>query len=115
MHIAAGGRRGGPFESALGAQTAPCAAHGRPAGAPRTCASACCCKSTARDDAGAQGFEADVREKIISVAQETMASDRVKDFMAKTGALVYWQNAEDTNARIARDTETLGKINAMLE
>ena len=58
---------------------------------------------------------ADVREKIISVAQETMASDRVKDFMAKTGALVYWQNAEDTNARIARDTETLGKINAMLE
>ena len=58
---------------------------------------------------------ADVREKIISVAQETMASDRAKDFMAKTGALVYWQNAEDTNARIARDTETLGKINAMLE
>jgi len=47
---------------------------------------------------------ADVREKIISVAQETMASDRAKDFMAKTGALVYWQNAEDTNARIARDT-----------
>jgi tripartite-type tricarboxylate transporter receptor subunit TctC len=58
---------------------------------------------------------ADVREKIISVAKETMASDRAKDFMAKTGALVYWQNAEDTNARIARDTETLGKINAMLE
>ncbi len=58
---------------------------------------------------------ADVREKIISVAQETMASDRAKDFMAKTGALVYWQNAEDTNARIARDTEALGKINAMLE
>jgi tripartite-type tricarboxylate transporter receptor subunit TctC len=58
---------------------------------------------------------ADVRDKIISVAQETMASDRAKDFMAKTGALVYWQNAEDTNARIARDTETLGKINAMLE
>ncbi len=58
---------------------------------------------------------ADVREKIISVAQETMASDRAKHFMAKTGALVYWQNAEDTNARIARDTETLGKINAMLE
>lgn len=58
---------------------------------------------------------ADVREKIISVAQETMASDRAKDFMVKTGALVYWQNAEDTNARIARDTETLGKINAMLE
>ena len=58
---------------------------------------------------------ADVREKIISVAQETMASDRAKDFMAKTGALVYWQNAEDTNARIARDTETLGKINALLE
>ena len=57
----------------------------------------------------------DVREKIIAVAQETMASDRAQQFMADTGTLVYWQNADDTNAQIAADTETLGKINAMLE
>ena len=58
---------------------------------------------------------ADVREKIIAVAEETMASERAKDFMTKTGALVYWQNAEDTTAQIEADTEALAKINAMLE
>lgn len=58
---------------------------------------------------------ADVREKIIAVAKETMESDRAKDFMAKTGALVYWLNAEDTAAQIEADTEVLAKINAMLE
>ncbi len=57
----------------------------------------------------------DVREKIISVAQETMASDRAKKFMADTGALIYWQNADETNARIEADSATLAKINAMLE
>ena len=54
---------------------------------------------------------ADVREKIVAVAKETMASERAQDFMAKTGALVYWQNAEDTTAQIEADA----KINAMLE
>ncbi|WP_342074984.1 tripartite tricarboxylate transporter substrate binding protein [Yoonia sp. SS1-5] len=58
---------------------------------------------------------ADVREKIIAVAEETMASERAQDFMAKTGALVYWQNAEDTAAQIEADAEALAKINAMLE
>ena len=58
---------------------------------------------------------ADVREKIIAVAQETMASERAQDFMAKTGALVYWQGAEETQAQIEADIEALAKINAMLE
>ena len=58
---------------------------------------------------------ADVREKIIAVAQETMTSDRAKKFMADTGSLVYWQNAEDTQAQIEADSATLAKINAMLE
>lgn len=58
---------------------------------------------------------ADVREKIIAVAEETMASDRAKEFMEQTGTLVYWQNAEDTAAQIEADTEALAKINAMLE
>lgn len=58
---------------------------------------------------------ADAREKIIAVAKETMASERAQDFMAKTGALVYWQNAEDTAAQIEADTDALAKINAMLE
>ena len=58
---------------------------------------------------------ADVREKIVAVAKETMASERAQDFMAKTGALVYWQNAEDTTAQIEADAEALAKINAMLD
>ncbi len=57
----------------------------------------------------------DVRDKIIAVAQQTMASDRAQAFMANTGALVYWQSAEDTAARIVADTEALARINAMLE
>ncbi len=57
----------------------------------------------------------DVREKIIAVAKETMASDRAQDFMARTGALVYWQNAEDTAAQIEADAEAFAKVNAMLQ
>ena len=58
---------------------------------------------------------ADVREKIIAVAKETMTSDRAKAYMEETGALVYWQDAADTMKQIEADTEALGKINAMLE
>jgi tripartite-type tricarboxylate transporter receptor subunit TctC len=57
----------------------------------------------------------DVREKIIAVAQETMASERAQKFMADTGALVYWQGADETNALIEADSATLAKINGMLE
>lgn len=57
----------------------------------------------------------DVRDRIIAVAQQTIASDRVQELAAQTGALVYWQNAEDTTAQIESDIETLGRIGAMLE
>lgn len=58
---------------------------------------------------------ADVREKIIAVAKETMTSDRAKKYMEETGALVYWQDAADTEKQIEADGEALGKINAMLQ
>ena len=58
---------------------------------------------------------ADVREKIIAVARETMTSDRAKKYMEETGALVYWQDAADTAKQIEADAEALGKINALLE
>lgn len=57
----------------------------------------------------------DVRDKIIAVAKQTMASERALEFMASTGALVYWQNAEETATQIEADAEALAKINAMLE
>lgn len=58
---------------------------------------------------------ADVREKIIAVAKETMTSERAKTYMEETGALVYWQDAADTVKQIEVDGEALGRINAMLE
>lgn len=57
----------------------------------------------------------DVRDKITAVAQKTMASQRAQDFMATTGALVYWTNAEDTAAQIEADKDAMARINAMLE
>jgi len=58
---------------------------------------------------------ADVREKIIAVAKKTLASERAMKLAEETGALVYWQTAEQTNARIEADGVTLGAINASLE
>jgi len=58
---------------------------------------------------------ADVREKIIAVASETVMSERAQALAAETGALVYWINAEDSKALIAKDIETMGAIGAMLE
>ncbi|MEM7267974.1 MAG: tripartite tricarboxylate transporter substrate-binding protein [Pseudomonadota bacterium] len=57
---------------------------------------------------------ADVREKIIAVAKETMMSARAQKVGADTGALVYWQDADASAARIVADGETLAKINGML-
>jgi len=57
----------------------------------------------------------DVRDRIIAVAQRTVASERVQQLAAETGALVYWQNADEAAAQIATDIETLGVIAGMLE
>ena len=57
---------------------------------------------------------ADVREKIIAVAKETMASDRAKELAEQTGAIVYWMDAADSAARIASDIEVSARINAMI-
>ncbi len=58
---------------------------------------------------------ADVREKIIASAKETMMSDRAQKLAAETGARVYWEGAAESAARIAEDTAKFGAINAMLE
>ena len=56
----------------------------------------------------------DVREKIIKVAQKTVTSDRAQAIAKETGALVYWQGADDSAARVAKDIETVARIGAML-
>ncbi len=53
---------------------------------------------------------ADIREKIIAVAKKTMASDRAKKLAEDTGALIYWQNAEESAAQIEADTKVLGGL-----
>lgn len=56
----------------------------------------------------------DVQEKIIAVAKETVMSERAQALAAETGALVYWQSAEEVEAQIAKDIETLAGIEKLL-
>jgi len=58
---------------------------------------------------------ADAREKIIAVAKKTLASDRAKKLAEDTGALIYWQDAEESAKRIVADRATLGEIGKILE
>lgn len=57
---------------------------------------------------------ADVREKIIAVAQKTIASDKAKTFAAETGAQIYWQDAAAVSAQIEKDIAALDIIDALL-
>ncbi|MGJ8546580.1 MAG: tripartite tricarboxylate transporter substrate binding protein [Sulfitobacter sp.] len=56
----------------------------------------------------------DARDKIIAVAQETMKSERALKLAAETGALVYWQSADEVTAQIEKDIATLGVIDGLL-
>ncbi|MYM57290.1 tripartite tricarboxylate transporter substrate-binding protein [Thalassovita mangrovi] len=58
---------------------------------------------------------ADVREKIIAVAAKTVMSERAQAVAKETGALVYWQGADDAAARIATDIETVDRVGKLLE
>lgn len=57
----------------------------------------------------------DVRDKIIAVAQKTMMSDRAQQVAKDTGALVYWQDAATSAARIEADGAKLDAIGEMLK
>ena len=56
----------------------------------------------------------DVQDKIIAVAEKTVMSERAQTVAAETGALVYWQSADDVKAQIGKDIETLAGIETML-
>lgn len=57
----------------------------------------------------------DVRAKIVAVAEKTVMSERAQKVAAETGALVYWQNADDSAARVATDIETVARIGELLQ
>lgn len=56
----------------------------------------------------------DVREKIIAVARETMASERARRLSADTGAIVYWMDAAEAKTRIESDIEAAARINQLI-
>ncbi len=58
---------------------------------------------------------ADVREKIIAVASETVMSERAQKVGAETGAQIYWEDADASAARIAADIATVARIGEILQ
>lgn len=60
------------------------------------------------------GTPREARDKIIASARKTVASERARALAARTGALVYWQPADEVAAQIEKDIETLAGIDAML-
>lgn len=56
----------------------------------------------------------DVRDKIEAVAMESVQGEKAMEHSTNTGAIVYWQNAEESAARIAADIETLARIDEIL-
>ena len=58
---------------------------------------------------------ADVREKIVAVAQKTMASERAQKLAEQTGAFVYWKDAAESNAQIETDSGVLQLIGETLK
>lgn len=52
----------------------------------------------------------DIRDKIEAVAMKTVASERAQKLAAETGALIYWQNAQEAAAQIQADTEVLSNF-----
>ncbi|HBS50245.1 MAG TPA: transporter, partial [Rhodobacteraceae bacterium] len=57
----------------------------------------------------------DVRDKIAAVAKETVMSERAQKVAEETGALVYWQGADEAAARIEANIETVARIGELLE
>lgn len=57
---------------------------------------------------------ADVRQAIIAVARETMASEQAQKLSEETGALIYWMDADAAAARIESDMAVTGTINEMI-
>ncbi len=57
----------------------------------------------------------DVRDKIIAVASKTVMSERAQKVAEETGALVYWQDADASAARIENDIATVATIGELLQ
>ncbi|WP_170416525.1 tripartite tricarboxylate transporter substrate binding protein [Ruegeria atlantica] len=56
----------------------------------------------------------DAREKITAAAQKALQSDKAKALAAETGALIYWQDPDASNAQIETDKASFAKIEEIL-
>ncbi len=57
---------------------------------------------------------ADIRQKIVDVAKQTVKSSRAQKLAQETGALVYWLDDKAAAQRIVVDRGTLGEIAKIL-
>lgn len=58
---------------------------------------------------------AEARAVIEEVAKEALSSDAAKAVAEETGALIYWLDKEASDAQMAKDAETMGKISAYID
>ncbi len=58
---------------------------------------------------------AEVREKIIDVAKSTVTSSKVQALIEDSGAIVYWQDAEQASRRIVVDRGTLLELDKIVQ
>ncbi|QPM90277.1 tripartite tricarboxylate transporter substrate binding protein [Pseudooceanicola algae] len=57
----------------------------------------------------------EARDKIAAVAEKVMASEAARTLAADTGALIYWQDAAESEAQIEADMTARGAIGALLD
>ena len=56
----------------------------------------------------------EAREKITAAAQKALQSDKAKQLAEETGALIYWQDPDASNAQIEKDKSSFAKIEEIL-
>jgi tripartite-type tricarboxylate transporter receptor subunit TctC len=57
-----------------------------------------------------KGTPQSVKDKLAAVAERVVTGDKAQKLSAETGALVYWQNAEQAAARIDADYATIEEM-----
>ncbi|WP_037312412.1 tripartite tricarboxylate transporter substrate-binding protein [Ruegeria halocynthiae] len=62
-----------------------------------------------------KGTPADAREKIEAAAKAALESDAAKNLSQETGVLIYWKDADASNAQIEADIQVNGEIAKLLE
>jgi tripartite-type tricarboxylate transporter receptor subunit TctC len=61
------------------------------------------------------GTPQDVKDKIIAVAKKSMLGDKAQEVATNSGALVYWMDADASDAQIQKDKNTMATIAGLLE